>query len=79
MLILESLNIILNAITVAFGWFLELYDAAGALGIWQFCIFVFLTYRFILAPIFGHTAGSDRAAISKAAKTKRDGSAQTKR
>lgn len=79
MLILESLNIILNAITIAFGWFLELYNAAGALGIWQFCIFVFLTYRFILAPIFGRVAGSDSAATSKAAKMKRDAAAQAKR
>lgn len=79
MIFLEALNIILNAITYAFSWFLELYDAAGALGIWQFCIFVFIAYRFILAPVFGQIAGSDKAAISKAAKMKRDAASQTKR
>lgn len=62
MIFLQALNIILNGITFAFGWFLELYDAAGALGIWFTVVIVFMLYRFILAPLFGQVAGSDVAA-----------------
>lgn len=65
MIFLEALNIILNAITYVMGWFLELYNAAGALGMWSFCVFVFLLYRFILTPLFGQVAGSDTVKQSK--------------
>lgn len=72
MIFLEALNIILNAFTYVLGWFFELYDAAGALGLWQFCVYSFLLYRFILAPFFGLVASSDKAVAARAAKERRD-------
>lgn len=71
MIFLEGLNIILNAITIVFNWFLELYNAAGALDLWFTVVIVFMLYRFILAPLFGQASGSDTAHTSKAARSKR--------
>ena len=71
MIFLEGLNIVLNAFTYAFGWFLELYNAAGALNLWSTTVTVYLLYRFILTPLFGQVSGSDTAQASKAAKSKR--------
>ena len=52
-----------NVFTFALDTFSRLLNAMGAFRIWLYVIYVLLSYRFILRPVFGwaSSSGSDRA------------------
>ena len=53
-----------------FGWFDSLLTESGGGTFYLSMIAVFLVYKFMLAPIFGSSRGSDTAAQSRRAKDK---------
>lgn len=78
--LLEALSLIVDTVPVVWNWFVSILDASGSgLDLWIMSVFAVLLYRFIIAPIFGQAAGSDKAAASRAAKMKRDAAVQAKR
>ena len=42
------------------GWFMQVLNQTGGLGVWLTAIIVTITYKFLLAPVFG-AARSDLA------------------
>lgn len=75
-----ALELILSVFPVVWNWFIAILDASGTgLELWVVSVFVILLFRFVVSPIFGWAAASDKAEASKAAKMKRDAAAQAKR
>lgn len=56
----QVLSLISNVITQCAGWFLQILNAVGGLAVWSTACLVWLTYRFLLRPLFGE-ASSDLA------------------
>lgn len=54
---------VVNVFTFAVNTFWSLLGAIGSQNIWLYAIYMLLSYRFILRPVFGwaSSAGSDRA------------------
>ena len=52
-----------NLISTGVSWFEDLLEASGYAGFYLSAIFLILTFRFLLRPIFGFawSLGSDRA------------------
>ena len=55
--------VVSDVFVFAIDTFYEMLNAMGAFRLWLYVIYMFLSYRFILRPIFGwaSSAGSDRA------------------
>lgn len=49
-----------NVLTQCSTWFLQIINAVDGLPVWMTGVLVFLSYKFLLRPLFGH-AGSDVA------------------
>lgn len=49
-----------RSIVQAASWFVDLFNASGAVSFYLSMIFVGLVGKFILAPLFGSSRGSDR-------------------
>lgn len=49
-----------NVITQCSAWFLQIINAVDGLPVWMTAVLVWLSYKFLLRPLFGH-AGSDVA------------------
>lgn len=42
-------------------WFETLLTSTGLTSFWIACVFIFIVGKFILAPLFGSSLGSDKA------------------
>lgn len=49
-----------NVITQCSAWFLQIINAVDGLAVWMTAVLVWLSYKFLLRPLFGQ-AGSDVA------------------
>lgn len=56
----QALTMMAEAISSCAGWFLRILVATSGQGVWLSGVFLFLTYKFLFAPLFGE-AKSDLA------------------
>ena len=77
--LMYALELILSVFPVVWNWFTSILAASGSgLQLWTMAVFAVLSFRFIIAPIFGWAAGSDKAEAARAAKEKRDAEYQAR-
>lgn len=58
------MNLFNSSISAASGWFIEIFNASRVANVYLVFIFLVMLIRFIVAPIFGRSRGSDRARTS---------------
>ena len=56
----QVLPVVGNVITQCSTWFLQIINAVDGLAVWMTAVLVWLSYKFLLRPLFGQ-AGSDVA------------------
>ena len=50
-----------NSFSAPIVWFETLLTSSGFTSFWISCVFIFIVGKFILAPLFGSSMGSDKA------------------
>lgn len=55
------MNLFNSSISAASGWFIDIFTASNVANVYLVFIFLVMLIRFIVAPIFGRSRGSDRA------------------
>lgn len=58
------MNLINSSFAAAGSWFSSIFNASGMVEIYLAMIFITLCFKFILTPIFGISASSDRVVSS---------------
>lgn len=59
---MQQIMYILNeCITACSGWFVRIFNASGMVDIYIAALFIMFGVRFLLAPVFGSSKGSDKA------------------
>lgn len=61
----QILSILSTCVLAVSSWFTRVMDLSGMGAFYLSSVFVILTYKFLLSPIFGRSRGSDTAAQSK--------------
>lgn len=50
---LRALDLMVTAISECSAWFIQILNAVDGYSIWASAIFVYLSYKFLFAPLFG--------------------------
>lgn len=54
-----------NVLTQCSAWFLQIMNAVDGLPVWMTGVLVFLSYRFLLKPLFGYAESDSVDYLSK--------------
>lgn len=60
-MVAQIMNILNQSIVSAAGWFTDIITSSGVVDVFLFFIFLILSIRFLVSPVFGDGRGSDRA------------------
>ena len=57
----QIMNLLNQCISAASEWFVSVFTASGMIEVYISFLFVVFAIRFLLAPVFGSSRGSDKA------------------